>query len=180
LRLEEQTMGKGRRKLVVDKAMLEQALQTVEADGPLVNQHEVWIKAADLYNSNPTVPEPITHSVVMLRAKEFGLTIKTPPGRHRITSGQQQAGVQSQTSRSTKFQRGPKKASLDQVEADTPDECKHFVRKARRGSMKALVALKCLDCSGWQKREVRECPVVGCPLWVIRPYQSKTNEQKAE
>jgi|SaaInlStandDraft_3_1057020.scaffolds.fasta_scaffold270676_1 hypothetical protein len=26
----------------------------------------------------------------------------------------------------------------------------------------------CLDCSGGQFKEVRACPVVGCPLWKFR------------
>lgn len=27
---------------------------------------------------------------------------------------------------------------------------------------------KCLDCSCWQEHEVRNCPVVDCPLWAWR------------
>lgn len=27
---------------------------------------------------------------------------------------------------------------------------------------------KCLDCSGWQNKDVRECPVKTCALWPYR------------
>lgn len=36
--------------------------------------------------------------------------------------------------------------------------------------MTALVAIraKCMDCTGWQMGEVRECPARQCPLWGYR------------
>lgn len=43
--------------------------------------------------------------------------------------------------------------------------------KARQGKVGSLIALKCLDCSGWQKREITLCPVVACPLHPLRPYR---------
>ena len=33
--------------------------------------------------------------------------------------------------------------------------------------LKAIRA-KCLDCSGFQPKEVRICPVTTCPLWLFR------------
>lgn len=30
------------------------------------------------------------------------------------------------------------------------------------------IRTKCLDCSKWQQSEVRECPVIKCPLWPWR------------
>lgn len=34
-----------------------------------------------------------------------------------------------------------------------------------------LQKLKCLDCSGWDRNEVRDCTVRTCPLWAKRPYK---------
>jgi len=31
---------------------------------------------------------------------------------------------------------------------------------------------KCLDCSGYSKKEVRECPIIDCPLY---PYRMGKN-----
>jgi hypothetical protein len=35
---------------------------------------------------------------------------------------------------------------------------------------KAAIAAKCLDCMHWQRRRIRECPIVCCPLWPYRPF----------
>ncbi len=35
----------------------------------------------------------------------------------------------------------------------------------------AAIKVKCLDCCGWQKEEVRNCQVPACPLYPYRPYQ---------
>jgi hypothetical protein len=46
-----------------------------------------------------------------------------------------------------------------------------------RKSMRAAVDVKCADCTNWQNVEIRECPVICCPLWAYRPLQ---NEQRAK
>jgi hypothetical protein len=43
--------------------------------------------------------------------------------------------------------------------------------KARMGKLRSLVALKCGDCSGWQKSEIAGCTVTSCPLHPLRPYR---------
>lgn len=30
------------------------------------------------------------------------------------------------------------------------------------------IKAKCLDCSGWQRQEVKHCPIKDCPLWIYR------------
>lgn len=41
--------------------------------------------------------------------------------------------------------------------------------KSKADSIKA----KCLDCSQFDRDEIKKCPVVTCPLWNIRPFQGK-------
>jgi hypothetical protein len=43
--------------------------------------------------------------------------------------------------------------------------------KARTGKVLSLVALKCGDCSGWQKSEIAGCTVTSCPLHPLRPHR---------
>ena len=43
--------------------------------------------------------------------------------------------------------------------------------KARKGKVLSLVALKCADCSNWQKTEIAGCTVTSCPLHPLRPYR---------
>lgn len=33
---------------------------------------------------------------------------------------------------------------------------------------RGAIRRKCMDCTGWNRAEVRECPVQTCPLWPFR------------
>lgn len=46
------------------------------------------------------------------------------------------------------------------------------VFSSKKGYAKAVKA-KCLDCSCFQKNEIKDCSVEICPLWNVRPYQSE-------
>ena len=46
-----------------------------------------------------------------------------------------------------------------------------IIAQAEQGSLPALIKLKCLDCVCWNRKEVRDCVVIECPLFPIRPYQ---------
>jgi len=57
--------------------------------------------------------------------------------------------------------------------ADMPEIYRRTYDKAIKGSLRAAVNSKCLDCSCWQRKEVQDCLVLACPLWTVRPYQQK-------
>lgn len=43
------------------------------------------------------------------------------------------------------------------------------------------IRLKCLECSAYQVKEVRECSVSTCPLYIYRMgHRPKDEEQKAD
>lgn len=42
-----------------------------------------------------------------------------------------------------------------------------FTGKSRGAAIRA----KCLECSNWDRKEVRNCLIPGCPLWQYRPYR---------
>ena len=44
-----------------------------------------------------------------------------------------------------------------------------------KGSRKAAIELKCLDCCCGERLEVKNCSAIGCPLWPVRPWQIKSN-----
>jgi protein involved in polysaccharide export with SLBB domain len=52
-----------------------------------------------------------------------------------------------------------------------PSYAQAHVTRARRGNVRALISLKCLDCTCWSKTEVAACPVTACPLHPLRPYR---------
>jgi hypothetical protein len=47
----------------------------------------------------------------------------------------------------------------------------NYLRAMSGTSRAAAVKAKCLDCCCWQRKEVRLCTAVTCPLWMYRPYQ---------
>jgi len=50
--------------------------------------------------------------------------------------------------------------------------------RALAGSKAAGIRLKCLDCMNWQAVEIRNCPIVACPLYVSRPYRPGRKDKK--
>jgi len=44
---------------------------------------------------------------------------------------------------------------------------KNGTKKGKLTPLKAIYA-RCLDCSGWSKKEVELCPAKLCPLWPFR------------
>jgi hypothetical protein len=67
-------------------------------------------------------------------------------------------------------------ATVDKLLADVagtmPPWALAHAEKARTGRTLSLVALKCGDCSGWQKAEIAACSVTSCPLHPLRPYRA--------
>jgi hypothetical protein len=61
--------------------------------------------------------------------------------------------------------------TFEKLRAQSPRMALPIIAQAEAGSMPAAVKLLCLDCSGWQRREVRDCAIVGCPMYPHRPYQ---------
>lgn len=41
-------------------------------------------------------------------------------------------------------------------------------------SMKKATKAKCLDCSQFDKEEIRSCNIVSCPLYNFRPYKKES------
>ncbi len=48
--------------------------------------------------------------------------------------------------------------------------------KAAKGkSLRAAINAQCLECVCWQRKEIRDCTDLACPLYAVRPYQSSQN-----
>lgn len=60
---------------------------------------------------------------------------------------------------------------------DIPREAyRRIYEKAVEGlSRKAAIHAFCLECTCWQKEEVRKCTALACPLYALRPYQERSN-----
>jgi hypothetical protein len=59
--------------------------------------------------------------------------------------------------------------------AECPSQYLPLMRKALSLSATRSQCIKamCLQCMGYEKREIRECKSWACPLWSFRPYQPK-------
>jgi len=52
-------------------------------------------------------------------------------------------------------------------------------RKALKGhSLRAALDSLCLDCTNWQRVEVKNCPITTCPLHKYRPYRERSASQE--
>jgi hypothetical protein len=69
--------------------------------------------------------------------------------------------------------------SLDALVADAgplPSWAQSHVKRARKGRLLSLVALKCGDCCVWDRSEIRLCPVIACSLHPVRPFRPRDEE----
>lgn len=61
-----------------------------------------------------------------------------------------------------------------------PLSAQGIYRRALSGSSrKASIQAMCLECQGYEdgaRKAIRDCPSVGCPLWSVRPYQAKDED----
>ncbi|MFX0194891.1 MAG: hypothetical protein ACFFCW_02120 [Candidatus Hodarchaeota archaeon] len=60
--------------------------------------------------------------------------------------------------------------------AQIPRKYRRLYDRATGGkSLRSSINAQCLECCGWQSREVAVCSDVACPLWSVRPYRSSGN-----
>ena len=56
-----------------------------------------------------------------------------------------------------------------------PRKYRATYRRAVKGkSLRACINTQCLECVGWQSREVAGCTDLACPLFAVRPYQDSS------
>ena len=58
--------------------------------------------------------------------------------------------------------------------AQMPPTCRNGYLRALGGrSPRAAIKSFCLECVGWQRREVALCTAAACPLWAYRPFRKQ-------
>lgn len=177
----------------VDRVKLVSAINEVEKNGPCLTRSRLYDRVTREYNSSVSdFSLEITPSIVMLRIKEFNLTVKTPIGQRGRQSGVKMtdehkallaAGRQNRVKggRKAKFEKNPEiKAALVDLKEKTPESYVSLVEKIAAGSMRAAVRLNCLQCSNYQRIEIKECNCTGCPMFAFRPYQNSVDEAEPE
>lgn len=64
----------------------------------------------------------------------------------------------------------------------TKEQMDAAVQEARTKKLPAsqLIKLKCLDCSAYDIKEVKNCPATTCPLWSKRGYYPSSKDDVFE
>lgn len=170
----------------VDRKKLEASIVEAEAGGPLANRSALHIAVEGIYNLKEP-PKQITSAVIGLRIKEWSLSCATPIGKRGRAKGESFGGVKGKrTSRSEKFQKNPKVISgfkklrkelsvkFQDGKPAFPSSALSMMNRLESGSMKAAVALKCLDCAGGSILDVKLCNCNSCPLFAFRRWTEDT------
>lgn len=166
--------GRGRKPIVIDQRELQAIVDTIEASGPCANRTELW-KLVEETEWARNLSRPLTAQVAMLKAKELGITMKTPLGLRGRVKGSGPINVGKGGRKKKVFSPESRAALINGIPGDSLDnqraKLQKTIDKACSGSMKAAVKLKCLDCCGWEKMEVAQCQAKECSLYNFRPYK---------
>lgn len=172
-----------RTELPVDREILEASIKAVEKATKFPNQNALHHAACEEYNKRAAKKKlpPITFSVVMLRINAWKIAVKTPKGkrgRASMTPEQKAAMAEGRKNRKggrkAKFAKNPQlQEHFAKLREKTPDRFKHLVDAAENGSASAARKHHCLQCCGYETKEVRLCSSIGsCPEFPYRPYQN--------
>lgn len=177
--------GKG---IEVNQAKLKRCIATVEANGPVEGGRVAMCNlVADKYNEDGKDGE-ITHSVVMLRIKEWNIPIKTPSMKGQGRKGQTGWQGGPRRTKAEKFAASPSiQASLKAIRkeamqlgkdvSNNPNRFLPLVEQVENGSRAAAVKLHCIFCATGSTVEVKHCQVIDCPMRPFRPYQGGETDE---
>ena len=64
------------------------------------------------------------------------------------------------------------------IDQSVPEKHKLATQRALLGQITRSTAIrvKCLQCCGYQREEIKVCTVITCALFPVRPYQDKSVE----
>lgn len=54
---------------------------------------------------------------------------------------------------------------------------KTYKQSRKNGQRKAAIKIFCAECVGYERKEVRNCTALACPLWPHRPYQRDEEDE---
>ncbi len=157
-----------RTKITVDRNELEEQIRLAESSQVFSSHFALYNYIANTDWARNHI-KPLTPSVIMLRIKEFNIAINTQKGVPLGIVGL----VQSHSNiREDKIPSDQRKKIVHRMMLDIPEKYHKLIKPALRGSAKAAIKLKCLDCTAFQKKEIALCECISCPLWTYRPYKA--------
>jgi hypothetical protein len=160
----------GRPSIQVDKDLLKQIIDKCESEKSYTNRTELFTDVALKY-SNETKIE-ISPSVVYLRVNEYKFVVRTPKGKKGHTN----------IPRGERVKRGDKFAAdtsaqktfellRQEMVRENATRFLPVLKKAMKGSRKAIDKLMCLTCANYETNEIKHCQCIMCPLHPVRAYK---------
>jgi hypothetical protein len=154
----------------VDKQKLTDLINLLEKQETFTNRSALFQKVSEKYSAENGIQ--VSPSVIYLRVKQFSIPLKTEkskfdPSRFREKLNNIAVGDDTITPKA-------KQTTSDLLEyADTKEKEKYLkvAKSTLRGSRKSCIRMMCLQCSNWQPKEIKNCPCVGCAIYLFRPYQ---------
>ena len=142
----------------VDANELQRVIAELESSNTYSSHNELWLAVSNTEWARAFKPRPLSPSLIMLHAKRNNLVFKTPKGVRGRTKGE-----------------GWRKRRIDPdsiaAMRKSKPEFENFITRIEKGSAKAAIALNCLECSGFSRKEVACCQIKSCALWNFRPYK---------
>tara|TARA_R110000824_G_scaffold280251_1_gene468376 strand:+ start:9962 stop:10456 length:495 start_codon:yes stop_codon:yes gene_type:complete len=162
-----------RTKLIINRRDLQTNIAQVEGSSTFDTRQSLAEAVADTDWAKNYKPKPITASVVLLRIAEFKIEPNTPKGKRGRSKGIKLSAGQKAAMQAGRGKKEVDKEAISRLRNYCPTVHQGLVDKIAKGSKVAAIKLKCLDCAGWNKSEIKHCTIQTCPLWTIRPYQNK-------
>jgi hypothetical protein len=178
----------GRASLVIDYQKLQSEIDDVEANGAKENYtllcqavHEldsIFDSSSHSGCCKTTKHRPLPiHSQQVYQALAAKKVIaKTQPGKRGRTAGV----TVKRTTKAEKFADNPEIMKvLNKLEKDVPEAYRALFERAKNGSIKAFLQLKCYYCYGFS-RAAKSCTCSMCPLLAMNmmmwPNRSKSED----
>ena len=166
-----------RTKLPIDKIKLQTIINELENIENFTNRQQLAEAVEKTEWAENHEPKPVTSSVVILRIKEFDLTVKTPIGKR----GKQKVVLDEKTvsSRSKKkiLKTKDKKLRLKQLCKGLPKRYYSLANKIVGGCIESSVELNCLKCCNYDVQEIIYCSITECVWNSVRPYQKHQKKE---
>ncbi len=168
------------KKLEVSHDELQRIVDELENRQTFPNPSALWKAVEETAWAKAHQPRPVTASVAYDRAKELGIQYKTRPAKRGLVALTEEQRAAMLAARKNRKPRSEKMKAY----ANTFTEMRHcvterflpLVAQAEKGSLRAAIKLKCLDCSNYQPSEIKECLITACSLFPHRPYQRSLEE----
>lgn len=181
------TTTRGRKTIEFDIPTIQKLIMLAEEKNTYSGRDPLYNEVVRLYKeSGAPNADRLTPILVYQRVKKFNLEVKTAPGKRGRAKGEgfpaRRTTPTTSPAKSAHIQK-LRRFVINEGYPHTKDKNKpahvraiKLVDKVARGSMKAAIRLKCLECANFDREEIKNCQCGDtCSLWSLRPYQQELN-----